>query len=114
MFTVVWFGGPALAGMLLALVARFSWRRAYIPLVLGVVLAVVFVLVVYLRAPVDYAHDRSGCSDCGEYLGRWWEPGLVVFVVFVAYVCWSLGVFGGLVLRTAFVRVRTHRLTARG
>ena len=45
----------------------------------GVVLAAVFVLVVYLRAPT--AHAPQGCSDCGLYLGRWWEPDVTLVVV---------------------------------
>jgi uncharacterized membrane protein len=109
MFTAIWLGGPAVAGALLAFGTRVGWKRAWILFVLGVVLALGLVIVVYLRAPIDYAHDRSGCSDCGEYLGRWWEPDLVVFVVLVGYVFWSLGVLVGLALTTSFALARSRR-----
>jgi hypothetical protein len=100
MFTAIWLGGPALVGGLLGIGTRFSWRRVRLLMVAGLVLVLGFVLVVYLRSPIDYAHDRNGCSDCGEYLGRWWEPGLVVFLAVVGYILWNLGVVSGVMLRT--------------
>jgi hypothetical protein len=100
MSTVIWLGGPALVGGLLGVGARFSWRRVVLLMAAGLVLALGFVLVVYLRSPIDYSHDPNGCSDCGEYLSRWWEPALVVFVALVGYIFWSLGVIFGLVVRT--------------
>lgn len=101
MFTAIWLGGPALVGGLSAMLAGFRWRRVRLLIAVGLVLALGLVLVVYLRAPIDYAHDRSGCSDCVEYLGRWWEPALVVFIAVVGYVFWSLGIAVGLLLRTS-------------
>ena len=51
----------------------------------------------YLRAPVDVIHDRSGCSDCGEYFGRWWEPGLVMFLGAAGFLAWVVGMAAGAV-----------------
>jgi hypothetical protein len=79
-------------------------------MVAGLVLALALVFVVYLRSPLDYAHDRSGCSDCGEYLGRWWEPALVVFIAAVGYLCWIIGVTIGVMIRAGASRVASrHR-----
>ena len=33
------------------------------------------------------------------FLGRWWEPLFVAFLVIVGYVFWALGVAGGLLVR---------------
>src|SRR6266851_7632128 len=95
MFTAIWLGGPALAGGLLA-AGTGRVRRL---MVIGLVLALGLVLVVYLRSPIDYAHDRNGCSDCGEYLGRWWEPTVVGFFAVVGYVAWVVGLIVGAVAR---------------
>jgi hypothetical protein len=43
---------------------------------------------------------RGGCSDCGDYLGRWWEPWLIAIFAFVGVVTWAIGAgLGGLLLR---------------
>src|SRR5207247_786132 len=55
----------------------------------GLVLAGAFVLVVYVRAPA--AHAPHGCSDCGLYLGRWWEPGVVLVVAVFGLAGWLAG-----------------------
>jgi hypothetical protein len=41
---------------------------------LGLALALGLFVLIYLRSPSTYEETR-GCSDCGEYLGRWWNPG---------------------------------------
>src|SRR5438876_1782631 len=74
MVVLVWLGSPfALATVLGAAWPR-SWPRWFPLLGLGVVLAFGFVLYAYFSAPPDFAHDRRGCSDRGQSLGRWWEP----------------------------------------
>ena len=63
----------------------------------GLVLAAVFVFVVYLRSPT--AHAPRGCSDCGLYLGRWWEPGVILVVVVFGLAGWLGGVGVGATAR---------------
>ncbi|HEV2590697.1 MAG TPA: hypothetical protein VGU02_02270 [Gaiellaceae bacterium] len=52
----------------------------------------------YLGAPHQY-DPAEGCSDCGEYLGRWWEPDLVAFFAICGYTAWLAGVGAGRLLR---------------
>ena len=61
----------------------------------GLVLAAVFV--VYLRSPT--AHAPRGCSDCGLYLGRWWEPGVILVVVVFGLAGWLGGAGVGAIAR---------------
>jgi hypothetical protein len=63
----------------------------------GLLLAAAFVLVVYFRAPP--AQARRGCSDCGLYLGRWWEPGVVLVVAIVGVAGWVAGAGTGALAR---------------
>ena len=60
-------------------------------------LAAVFVFVVYLRSPT--AHAPHGCSDCGLYLGRWWEPGVIIVVVVFGLGGWLGGAAVGATAR---------------
>ena len=46
------------------------------------------VLLAYLQAPRIY----DGCSDCEQYLGRWWEPVFVGFIVAVGFVTYLVGI----------------------
>lgn len=90
----VFFGG---AGLVLGFLAgRFVARGRYV-MALAVLAAVGFLLWQYLAAPTDAAPE--GCSDCGEYLGRWWEPGLVLIVLFFNLLAWSVGASAGRAMR---------------
>ncbi len=74
-----------------------STKRRYAILVgLGVAAAVVFLVVSYLTAPTSNPED---CSDCGEYLGRWWEAGFAVFFLSLLLVTWAVGLAFGAGLR---------------
>jgi predicted outer membrane lipoprotein len=98
--TTLWLAGPPLAAALLASVLR---RRFRVVLILGVVLAAAFVVVVYLRAPHDYAHSQ-GDEDGEMFLGRWWEPTFIAFVVLVGYALWAIGAGLGFVIGSRFGR----------
>jgi hypothetical protein len=57
----------------------------------GLVLAVGFVVLAYYQSPPRSA-PYDGCSDCGNYLERFWEPQFTVLVGVIGYVLWLLGV----------------------
>ncbi len=80
---------PAAAASVPAFMLARNVRRLAAIAVSGLVLAAIFILAVYLRAPT--AHAPHGCSDCGLYLGRWWEPGVIVVVDIFGLVGWVAG-----------------------
>ena len=81
------FGG---ATFLLSFAAGQSGRCVRLLVVLGIALAIAWVLFAYFSAnPSD---QRPDCSDCGVYLGRWGEPGFVLFMVGANPVAWIAGV----------------------
>ncbi len=86
----------AVAGFSAFLLAR-SFRKLAALAGTGLLLAAAFVLVVYLRAPP--AHGPHGCSDCGLYLGRWWEPGVVLVVAVFGLGGWIGGAAAGALAR---------------
>jgi len=85
----------AVAGSSAFLLAR-SFRKLAALAGTGLLLAAAFVLVVYLRAPA--AHAPHGCSDC-LYLGRWWEPGVVLVVAVFGLGGWIGGAAAGALAR---------------
>lgn len=75
-------------------------------LLLGLVLGLAFLVTAYVTAsPRD---QRPACHDCSVYLGRWWEPGLVVFVIGIGLTAWVLGVVVGSAIQ-ALLRRRAAR-----
>ena len=64
----------------------------------GVCLAIAWSLIAYFSA--NPADKRPDCSDCSVYLGRWWEPGLVLFIVGANLVAWIIGVLVGAAIRS--------------
>ena len=97
MVLLVAFGTPFLVGVLLGAISKGHARFYVLPL-LGLLLAFAFVLYAYLQAPADYSQS-NGCSDCEEYLGRWWEPLLVIFFAVGGYVSYLIGVGVALLTR---------------
>ena len=86
-----------LLGFALALLVGTSWRRTGVLAFLGVALGLAWLVAGYfLSTPSDQPRD---CSDCSDYLGRWWEPGLALFVVGLASTAWVLGVLVGRSIR---------------
>jgi hypothetical protein len=58
---------------------------------IGLVLACGFVVVSYYKSPLSSA-PYNGCSDCGNYLGHFWEPEFTLFLAAIGYTVWLLGV----------------------
>lgn len=72
----------------------------------GFLLAVAWLVVGYLASPTEPGH----CSDCREFLGRWWEPELGLFVDGLAFAAWLAGVgFGAAIRRSEAVEVSRVR-----
>lgn len=102
----LYLGGVAgILGAVLGLVAGTSLRRTLALLALGVALAFALVLFAYLSAPTD--SRESNCSDCGMYLGRWWEPWFVGFIAVANLLAWAAAVIVAASLRTIASRART-------
>jgi hypothetical protein len=97
-FVLIWLGAPFSVAVLLSYAIGVGSGAAYKAFAVGLVLAFAFVLVVYLRAPPDYQHSH-GDEDGQMFLGRWWEPNFVFFLIGVAYLSWALGVLVGLLVR---------------
>ena len=99
------FGGIAGAVALVLALSLGTSRRRFAGLVLlGFSLSLVwFVLAYFMATPGD--EPRPNCSDCGVYLGRWWEPGFAIFVIGTNLVAWMVGLLTGFAIRA----LRTHR-----
>jgi hypothetical protein len=105
MWVLAWLGSPFIVGALVgAAVARGRWTTAAAA-GLGVGLAFGVVLWAYYSAPPSSA-PYNGCSDCGNYLGRWWEPNFVMFLLVVGYFFWVLGIGAGAGVRSLVRRAR--------
>jgi hypothetical protein len=90
--------GYLLAGLLIpffvALALMLLLRRRSVVVALGFVLVpIVLFALGYLTAD----ETPGSCSDCGEYLGRWWEPWVIAIFAFVGVATRTIGAgLGGL------------------
>jgi hypothetical protein len=93
------FGGIAGAlGLVLALSVGTSWRRSVGLVLLGLGLSGSWLFFAYFMATPGN-EPRPNCSDCGVYFGRWWEPGLALFIIGTNFLAWTAGVFVGSAVR---------------
>jgi hypothetical protein len=91
-FAVAWIGGPFVIGLAATALIRVHWpRNGPWMAVAGLVLAIGFVVLAYYQSPPSSA-PYNGCSDCGNYLGHFWEPQFTVFLAVIGYGLWLLGV----------------------
>jgi hypothetical protein len=95
-------------GVVVALLLASSARRVVILLVVGVVLAAVYFGFVWLVSPASADEAGNSCSDCGQWLGRFWEGGLVLFLLSFDLVGWWAGVLAGAALRRRVRPARTR------
>ena len=86
---VLVFAAPFALALACGVVLRASGRRAVILVPVGFVLAVAVVAAAYLVAPTD--GPPHGCSDCGRYWGRWWEPATAVIAAVYGLAAWLAG-----------------------
>ena len=91
MWVLSWLGTPFTVGALIgAVFARGRWSTAAAA-AFGIALGFGLVLWAYYSAPPSSA-PYNGCSDCENYLGRWWEPNFVIFIVVIGYLFWLFGI----------------------
>ena len=85
------FGGVLAAAVSLAagLVVARDLHRLLLVLGTGLLLAALYFPFSYVMA--DTSSDGSRCHDCGYYLGRWWQPQLVVIIAVWNYIVWVVG-----------------------
>ena len=107
MFVAAWLGTPLLVGSVLGTMIARTWSRWAVVLAIGLLLVVALFAWAYLTASVDYQHS-NGCSDCGNYLGRWWEPGFVAYLSIIGYTLWTLGASLGAAARTIIRPAKDH------
>jgi len=106
MLPFIW-AAAGLIAFVLALGLGGTWRRAGALVLLGLGLGVAWLVVGYFSAtPSGQPRD---CSDCSDYLGRWWEPGFAVFVIGLTSFAWVFGALVGASIRR--LRSRTSRRT---
>jgi hypothetical protein len=105
--TLAWSGSPFVIGALLgAAFARSKWSAVTVAAI-GVLLGLGIVLWVYYSSPPSGA-PYDGCSDCENYLGRWWEPNFVISLVVIGYFLWLFGVGVGVGTRSLLQRSRAR------
>jgi hypothetical protein len=82
------FLGAVFIPFALGLVASLVYRRAGRVAALGlVVVPVGYFLAAWALAPSEPGER----SDCGEYLGRWWEPWTVGALAVLGVAAWAIG-----------------------
>ena len=113
MYELVFLDAPFALATVLSVAWPRTGRRWRGLFGLGIMLAVAFVLYVYLSAPPDQSHDNDQCNHCQQFLGRWWEPVFVVWLVVVGYFAWSVGIALGAGLR-GLVSLLWRRVTPSG
>jgi hypothetical protein len=75
---------PAIVSTLVMLIAfgRGRGRAAFLTLIFAALVSVY----VIAYATADRTAEHSSCSDCTQFLGRYWEPDLVTFLALIAVV----------------------------
>jgi hypothetical protein len=98
MWVLALLGSPFIVGALMgAAFARGRWSTVAVAAI-GVVLGFGIVLHEYLSSPLSSA-PYNGCSDCENYLGRWWQPSWTIPIVLIAYIFWLFGIGAGVWVR---------------
>jgi hypothetical protein len=87
---VVVFGAPLLLGAVLGGFFARGFTRTYAVLGVGLIIGVAVVLAAYLSSPPDFEHAKG--TEGEQFLGRYWDPALVVILVGVGYVLYLVGV----------------------
>jgi protein-S-isoprenylcysteine O-methyltransferase Ste14 len=105
-WVLVWLGPPFLVGALLGAAFAKGWWSTAAVAALGVGLGFGVVLWAYYAAPPGGA-PYNGCSDCENFLGRWWEPNFTILLVVIGYLFWLLGIGAGVGARSLLRRGRT-------
>jgi hypothetical protein len=103
LFFLVGFG--FVLGLVAATLLASSRRRVVLLLALGVALAVAYFALAWLTAPKEAG---DSCSDCSQWLGRWWEGGLVIAIIVWNLVGWCVGVLAGAALQRLVRSTRPH------
>ena len=95
MLLIAIIGLPFVVALVLTVAVGSTKRRRRRVALAGLLLAVAWLVVGYLASPTEPGH----CSDCREFLGRWWEPELALFFDGLAFAAWLAGVGLGAAIR---------------
>jgi hypothetical protein len=89
----LYFGGLAFVVALgIGLFVATTGKRALLLVAVGALLAASVFAYAWLRAPHSAQDADSSCSDCAQWLGRWWEGWLVLFFGTLNWIGWTIGV----------------------
>lgn len=97
-----------LLGAVVGLLFATSSRRVVILLVAGIALAAASFGLAWLLSPASADEAGTSCSDCSQWLGRYWEGGLLLFLLGFDLVGWWIGVLAGAALRRRVRPARTR------
>ena len=109
MWVLGWLGPPFTVGALIGAAFARGRRSTAAAVALGMGLGFEVVLWAYFTSPPSAA-PYNGCSDCKNYVGRWWEPDFVAFIVVIGYFFWLFGIGAGIGVRGLVRRIREARL----
>jgi hypothetical protein len=106
MWVLAWLGPPLTIGALTGAAFARGWWSTVAVAAIGVGLGFGVVLWAYYSSPPSGA-PYGGCSDCENFVGRWWEPTFVLSVVAIGYGFWLLGMGAGVASRKLLRRARS-------
>jgi predicted permease len=98
----VYFGGLAFVlGAVSATVFARGRRETWLLVAVGAAVALAYFGYEWAQAPANSEEADYSCSDCGQWLGRYWEGWLVLFIAITNWLGWTAGVAVGAGLRRA-------------
>ena len=98
-------GAPLVVGVVLGAVFAKGWLSTYALFGVGLLLGFGVVLAAYLTSPRDQAHSNG--TEGQQFLGRWWDPAVVIIVTALGYVLYLVGLGIGVFSRELIAVLRS-------